>query len=168
VVNGPYSVAFHIAGHTAELGAFTRTETVSTRVRFGAPDLEASGFRATRRRASGGRDEVTLRLAPRDRHGNYLGPDRGGDIDVRVNGRSMAEGLLDSGDGGYAITLAIPRGSDPTVSLRIVGAKVLSGDLSSLLRRDRASRGRALTGILIGLLVIFLWGLVRRDADPMP
>jgi hypothetical protein len=52
--------------------------------------------------------------------------------------------------------------------LRIVGAKVLSGDLSSLLRRDRASRGRALTGILIGLLVIFLWGLVRRDADPMP
>jgi hypothetical protein len=168
VVNGPYSVAFHIAGHTAELGAFTRTETVSTRVRFGAPDLEASGFRATRRRASGGRDEVTLRLAPRDRHGNYLGPDRGGDIDVRVNGRSMAEGLLDSGDGGYAITLAIPRGSDPTVSLRIVGAKVLSGDLSSLLRRDRASRGRALTGILIGLLVIFLWGLVRRHADPMP
>ena len=131
-VEGQYPVTFQVDGSNPEIGTYQRTRTVTVLARFAAADFGASDVRArTIDRTPAGR-QVILHLRPRDRFGNYLGPDFADRIHVTMDGAPVGASKQDLLDGGYDIPLLVPPGSDPEVTIDVVGHRLFKGPLSAL------------------------------------
>jgi hypothetical protein len=138
-VPGIYTVVFQAAGERTAVGTLRRTETRSTLVRFGAADASASGLAAQALAGTAGHSELVIRLRPRDRHGNFLGPGEASEIHVALSEGTVAKEVTDLGDGGYAVPILTSRPSDPTVTVTVAGGRLYRGALSAL-PRVRAAR----------------------------
>jgi subtilisin family serine protease len=131
-VTGTYTVVFAVEGEQADIGAYERTEKLSTMVRFGRAVLEASDLRQSLVEETGDGRRVLLQVRPVDLAGNYLGPDYGHEISVVVNGSPVGDKPEDRLDGSYAIPLFVPLGVDPTVSVMVMNEPLFEGPLSEI------------------------------------
>jgi hypothetical protein len=75
-----------------------------------------------------------IRVRPRDRRGNFLGPGEAGEITVTLSEGTIAKDATDLGDGGYAVPILTAGRADPTVSVTVAGALLYRGPLSGLPR----------------------------------
>ena len=133
-VPGTYSVVFQADGDRTAVGTLRRTETLSTLVRFGAADAKASGLGVQMVAGTATQSERVIRVRPRDRHGNFLGPGEAGEITVTLSEGTVAKEVTDLGDGGYAVPILTPGGTDPTVTVTVAGVAVYRGRVSGLPR----------------------------------
>jgi hypothetical protein len=118
-VTGPYTVVYRVEGESAEIGTYRRTESRTVTVRFGRAVASASDLHLVTTRGDTGPSHE-LRLRPVDAAGNYLGPDYGHRIEVRLNGTLLTATPRDLLDGGYAFPLgsvADPVGTNVTVTV---------------------------------------------------
>jgi Mg-chelatase subunit ChlD len=133
-VPGVYTVRFQIDGQDDKLGALQRTEMVSTAVRFGRAEAQVSDLMTERTAQTKAADFYTLRLRPRDAYGNYLGPGQADAVQTTLSSGAVVALPADLGDGTYLVPLAVPPGTDPTVTLYVVQEVLFHGQLSQLLR----------------------------------
>ena len=133
-VPGIYSVIFQVDGQRPKVGTIRRTETLSTFVRFGSADARASALSVETLGGTAGQTEMAIRLRPRDAYGNFLGPDAAPEIHVALSDGKAAKTITDLGDGGYLISMLVPRSSDPTVTITVSGVRLYRGALSALPR----------------------------------
>lgn len=131
-VPGVYTVTFRLRAEDAELGMIERTETVSALVGVGRIDAAASDIHLRELAVSPRGREVELTIRPRDRLGNYLGPDQAARIALALSQGEGAAWPLDLGDGRYLIAMVVPPRSDPELALVIAGEEIFSGPLSRL------------------------------------
>jgi hypothetical protein len=133
-VPGVYTVVFQAEGERTAVGTLRRTETRSTLVRFGAAEARASGLAVQALASTAAHSELVIRVRPRDRHGNFLGPGEAGEIHVALSEGTVAKEVTDLGDGGYAVPILTSRPSDPTVTVTVAGVRLYRGALSALAR----------------------------------
>lgn len=165
---GIYTVVFTVEGEHPGLGRYQRTETRSTRVRFGQADFDASVVTFRYLADPVGEWNAALSLRPRDRNGNYLGPDYGPMISVAIAAPGELSGQWrDLGDGTYEMSVRIPSGSDPVVTIDVMDRRLYEGSASQLMAEEPPVWLWWLLLILAVLLVlaIILW-LIRRPASP--
>lgn len=127
-VPGSYRVVFFVEGVNSLTGEYRRTETVSALVEFAEAELSATEVRLLGPAGTDGSASLVLR--PRDRYGNYLGPDYGHQIQVTVSpGTAATPG--DLLDGRYRIALS---GVNPqsTVQVSVMGRPLLEAKLAAL------------------------------------
>ena len=130
-IPGTYKVVFDIRGSDERVGGeYRRTETLSAQVEIGELRLPDLGLevREVGRTADGTSLKLTLR--PRDRDGNYLGPDYQDRIRVTLSSGSVGP-VADLLDGSYEVTVSVPTGSDPNLGLALLGRSVYQGPLPS-------------------------------------
>ena len=132
-VPGVYTVRFRIDGQDDKLGALQRTETASTVVRFARAEAQVSDLTIEHPAPTKAADFYTLRLRPRDAYGNYLGPGHADAVQATLSSGSVVALPEDRGDGTYLVPLAVPPGTDPTVTLYVVHEVLFHGQLSQLL-----------------------------------
>ena len=122
-IPGHYKITFNIEGKSKSKGRFVRTETRSVVVKFGAFDFSKSQFNidktANRR--------YTVTLQPKDKFGNFLGPDHSNMFDVKVSSGSVRE-VKDNGDGSY-IFYVETKSKAAEFTLNFNGQKWLSSPL---------------------------------------
>jgi hypothetical protein len=133
-VPGIYTVVFEADGDRTAVGTLRRVERLTTLVRFGAADRSTSALAVQTLADSSSHREHVLRVRPRDRHGNFLGPGEAGEIRVALSAGTVGKEVMDLGDGGYAVPILTPAGADPTVTVTIAGAPLYHGALSALAR----------------------------------
>jgi hypothetical protein len=133
-VPGVYTVVFEAEGDRTAVGTLRRVERLTTQVRFGAADLKASALSLQTLAGSPTHREHVLRVRPRDRHGNFLGPGEAADIQVTLSAGTVGKEVMDLGDGGYAVPILTPARADPTVTMTVAGAPLYHGALSALPR----------------------------------
>jgi hypothetical protein len=133
-VPGVYTVIFEAEGDRTPVGTLRRTETITTLVRFGAADAKASALGVQTVASTKTVSEHLLRVRPRDRYGNYLGPGEAGEIRVTLSAGTVGKETMDLGDGGYAVPMLTPAGTDPTVTVTVAGVQLFRGALSTLPR----------------------------------
>jgi hypothetical protein len=75
-----------------------------------------------------------VRVRPRDRRGNFLGPGEAGEIAVTLSEGTAAKDVIDLGDGGYAVPILTSGQADPTVTVTVGGVLLYRGALSGLPR----------------------------------
>jgi hypothetical protein len=131
-VPGVYTVIFHVAGYSPELGAIQRTETVSTVVHFARADLRLSELKVVfvERIVQG--DVMVIRLRPQDVYGNFLGPEAGDEIQVALSTGTVDKEIHDLQDGTYLIPVLVPQKADPQVTVTVAGNVLFRGRLSTL------------------------------------
>jgi len=135
LVTGAYTVIFRVQGQRAGIGSYDRTESRSVSVRFGMPMLATSGLRLARVGRGPGGDRFDLVVRPVDEKGNYLGPDYGQALQVRVDGVLMKEAPVDRLDGSYAFRFATRRPpTEVKVAMTVMGRLLYEGTLSGISR----------------------------------
>ncbi len=129
-VPGSYRVVFEVEGEQAEVGEFRRTETLSALVEFGTADYSASDAWLSWPAKPTDNDPIALTIRPRDRAGNYLGPDYGHRIQVTVSpgATGRPQDLL---DGRYRIPLSV-YGPDPEIEIAVMDRPCYQGPLSEI------------------------------------
>ncbi len=125
-IPGSYNVIFNIRGTDAEGREVRRTEALSAQVEVG--ELLLPDFLPKVRIVDG---QLKLTFRPRDRFGNYLGPDYGDRIRLAHDSGSPAP-VVDRLDGGYEVTLPLPAGRDPSIELEVLGRRLFEGPISEL------------------------------------
>ncbi len=165
---GIYTAVFRFEIEDPKFGTIRRIEAVSTLVRFGKAELEESDVRLTLLARTDRGREMELHLSPRDRYGNYLGPDFGRDIRVDVSEGIAAGEARDLGNGTYVVPLIVPEGADPKLTLTVAGEEVFGGALSDL-GAPADWQGLTLVRLLIlgglgALLIISIRLLIRRSS----
>jgi hypothetical protein len=144
-------------------GELRRAGAVSAVVRPGPAQVERSALRVAPMAASGRGRTAELTLSPRDIFDNALGPDLGAALTVRVGEGAEAGPVRDLGNGTYAVTLHVPAGADPVVTVAI-GRETLVADRVSALAPPE--RGPITFWVGIALLgaaaVLILARLTRR------
>ena len=133
-VPGVYRVVFEAEGERTAVGTLRRTETISTLVRFGPADAKASALGVQTVAGTPTHSERVIRVRPRDRRGNYLGPGEAREIRVTLSEGTVAKEVIDIGDGGYAVPILTLAKGDPTVTVTVAGSPLYRGALSSLPR----------------------------------
>ena len=131
-VPGTYRVTFEIAAPDRQGGTLRRSHTVSTTLAVGPAVFEASGLTLRRLAETDRGREVALQLAPRDGFGNYLGPDQGDSISLKVPSGTQLGRVQDLGNGTYRLPLVVPAEEDPSVTISISGRELFSGPVSAL------------------------------------
>jgi len=134
-VPGIYTVFVTIDGDTRGLGQFSRTQTMTTVVRFAKSDPRLSKIFTTERKADAGRREVGLILTPRDAQGHLMGPGFSADISAQLSVGRVVGGVSDLGDGSYMLVLELPGAEDPNIRLDVAGGVLFRGRLSQLAKR---------------------------------
>jgi photosystem II stability/assembly factor-like uncharacterized protein len=129
---GIYTVIFQATGQHPVIGAYNRTETLSTMVRFGKIDPGKSGLVVGLLDQTGKGRYMQLYIRPVDYSGNYLGPDYGHEIQVLLDGKAVQEEYNDPGDGSYELTFFVPNHTDPEISVLVKNNQVFEGPLSQL------------------------------------
>ena len=168
-VPGIYTVIFEAAARTAGHGELRRTGAVSTMVRAGQATLEKSDVKVVSLATTTRGREVELRLTPRDRLGNYLGPDQSAAVAVSVGAK--AGEVRDLANGSYVVPIVVAERADPTVTVTIAGEPLVTGRVSSL--ATWTERGRLSLWLLVvslgwaGVLVLVLLAW-RRHARRAP
>lgn len=134
-VTGTYTVIFHVEGDRTDIGKYRRTEIRSTMVRFGKAELDASNIQATLLDKTADGRRMQLRVRPRDRFGNYLGPDYGDRIKVSLSAGSVGSDKRDLADGSYTIPFFVPPTIDPVVTVTVMDQPLLEDHLSVIWKR---------------------------------
>jgi subtilisin family serine protease len=129
-VPGVYTVIFHIEGQRPDIGSYTRTEAVSTRVTFGKAALKASDLRVIVLKESDDGKRLQLTLRPKDKYGNYLGPEYGHRIGITLSSGSITGELSDPADGSYSATAIVPPNVDPRLTVTVMDHVLYEGRLS--------------------------------------
>jgi hypothetical protein len=129
---GPYTARFQIEGERSDIGTYRRTENVSTMVRFGRAEFRRSAVRVSLVGQTPTERRWLLYVRPRDRFGNYLGPDYADRIDVSLASGTVGADKQDLVDGGYTLPLVVPAGADPVVTITVLGQPVFMDRLSKL------------------------------------
>ena len=170
-VPGIYTVVFEAAARTSGHGELRRAGAVSTVVRIGQATAEKSDVRVVSLATTARGREAELRLTPRDRLGNYLGPDQSAAVAVSVGDGAKAGEVRDLANGSYVVPIVLAERADPTVTVTIAGEPLVAGRVSSL--ATWTERGRlsfwlfvvslAWAGVLV--LVLLAW---RRRARRTP
>ena len=165
-VPGTYRVIVRVTGESPKLGRIERTDAVSTVVRFGKAELGVSGLRIQQLGATDVGLKKALSVRPQDTHGNYLGPDFGKHIHVTLSDGTVSEEVEDPGDGTYVIPLVVPSGSDPKLSLTILGEVLYDGSLSGIPERQGQNgldkEWVYLAVVLLLVVIAVLWLTQRR------
>lgn len=130
-VAGSYRVSFLLAGSGPEVGDVLRREQRFFVVRPGPFRDGSSAIRTVDVTTSGGTTTTTLRIRPRDVHGNYLGADQGGEISATVSGTGEQGAVSDIGRGWYELVLTTDE-SDPGFEIAISGTVVASGKANEI------------------------------------
>ncbi|HKZ08112.1 MAG TPA: hypothetical protein VJU81_21785 [Methylomirabilota bacterium] len=161
-VPGVYTLHWDVAG-TGSGGELRRAGAVSTVVRPGPAKVERSAVRVAPLTQSARGRTAELTLSPRDAFDNALGPDLGGALTVRIGEGAEAGPIRDLGNGTYAVTLHLPAGADPTMTVAIGRETLVAGRVSALAPPERGPIafwvGIALLG---GAAVLLLARLTRR------
>ena len=131
-VVGPYTAKFRIEGERADIGSYRRTETVSTVARFGRAEFRRSALRVSLVDQTPTERRFLLYLRPRDRFGNYLGPDYADRIGVALAAGTVGTDKRDLVDGGYTVPLTVPAGTDPVVTVTVLDQPLFTDRLSKL------------------------------------
>ena len=152
-IPGIYTVTFEIEVQDRQLGTFRRTHSESTHVRVATAEFEASGVTVERLAETERGREMALRLTPRDRFGNYFGPDHGHTIELRVSAGTTLGAVRDLGNGTYVFPLILPTDGDPDVTLTVAGEELFAGPVSTL---ETLAEG---PGLLIWILLALGWAL---------
>ena len=109
--------------------------------------------------------KFSLTLVPKDAYGNFLGPDYACRIQVKALDQGFSSAPIeDHGDGRYSVTLTIPIGTDPKVSIEILGKKLFTGGISELeeIASKSTSLNRHIVAALILLVLVIFWLLRSR------
>ena len=170
-VPGIYTVIFEAAARTAGHGELRRTGAVSTMVRAGQATAEKSDVKVVSLATTTRGREVELRLTPRDRLGNYLGPDQSAAVAVSVGDGAKAGEVRDLANGSYVVPIVVAERADPTVTVTIAGEPLVTGRVSSL--ATWTERGRLWFWLVVVslvwaaalVLVLLAW---RRHARRAP
>ena len=136
--DGSYTAILRIEGERAGIGPYRRTERVSRFVRFGQAEFGASGVRVSRVNQTPDGRQLLLRVRPRDRFGNYVGPDYADRISVALSSGTVGTDKSDLVDGSYTIPLRVPVDSDPKITIVVMGQQLFQGQLSELERPQSA------------------------------
>lgn len=129
---GTYTVIFQVEGERSDIGKYERTEILSTMVRFDKAERAASNLRLTLLEETAEGRSMLLSIRPKDRFGNYLGPDYGHRIKVSLSEGSVGTDKQDLVDGSYTIPLFIPPATDPVMTVTVMNQPVYKGRLSEL------------------------------------
>lgn len=130
---GLYRAIVHIKGEDSRLGAFERTETATTVVRFNEADLNRSQILL---RPLPNKSVIELTLRPRDAHGNLLGPGLPREVVVALAGGRRVDGPADLGDGRYRFALFAAKGEDAAIAIEVAGRSLFKGTLKELRKRS--------------------------------
>ena len=130
--SGTYTVIFTVAGEHPHTGEYYRSETLSTVVSIGRVRLGNSILKARQLQATPNGRIMELLVLPRDKPGNYLGPDYGHAIAVKLSKGSLGSQKKDNLDGSYTIPLIVPPGEDPEITVTVKGNPLYQGPLSKL------------------------------------
>ena len=138
-IPGIYTIIFTAEGESAGVGRYRRTEVLSTMVRFGKAERSESVIRISLvdKTADGWIRELIVR--PKDRFGNYLGPDYGNQIKVTASPGSVDKAYVDHGDGSYTFRIITPPHSDPIISISVMGERLFEGAASEITEERRYS-----------------------------
>jgi hypothetical protein len=163
-VPGVYTVLYEVTVGGAGAAELRRAGAVSAVVRPGPPKLEQSDVRVVPRSASAGGRVAELVVSPRDAFGNYLGPDLGPLLAIRVGDGADVGEIRDLANGSYVVPLVLPEGRDPTVTITVAGEMLVAGRASTLAPRPERGPFVFWVGIVaLGLVaVLLLAGLTRR------
>jgi len=170
-VPGIYTVIFEAAARTAGHGELRRTGAVSTMVRAGQATAEKSDVKVVSLATTTRGREVELRLTPRDRLGNYLGPDQSAAVAVSVGDGAKAGEVRDLANGSYVVPIVVAERADPTVTVTIAGEPLVTARVSSLAtwtERRRLSFWLVVVSLVWAaalVLVLLAW---RRHARRAP
>ena len=163
-VPGVYTMLYEVTVGGAGAAELRRAGAVSAVVRPGPPKAEQSDVRVVPRSASAGGRVAELVVSPRDAFGNYLGPDLGPLLAIRVGGGADVGEIRDLANGSYVVPLVLPEGRDPTVTITVAGETLVAGRASTLAPRPERGPFVFWVGIVaLGLVaVLLLAGLTRR------
>lgn len=131
-VVGPYDLMLTVETGSA-CGSVGRTQRATLQVQTAAIELPQSDVQVEQLA-----DGIRLRLRPVDRLGNLLGPGRGHEVQVDVEGARPLGEVADLMDGRYEQRFRIERDLDPIISLRVGAAgqrkPLYKGRLSGLVK----------------------------------
>lgn len=117
-IPGTYIITYLIKGTHPFTGPFERVEQRTVVVRFSGFDLNASGLVMRRQPAKNGRVVWIWAFTPKDKWGNYLGPDYAGAMNIGSNNGNI-ENVKDLGNGRYEISVSAPSGIRPHLSVAL-------------------------------------------------
>ncbi|MDR3470661.1 MAG: VWA domain-containing protein [Devosia sp.] len=135
-LEGHYVFTFHATGKTAKGEAFERTWKTTLFVRPKADAANTSIEVQTITKLPGGGYSATLRVTPRDKLGNYIGPGYDGAIVFKIGGDRPVPFAADGLDGSYLFRVSTAPEQSKIV-LGILGQDVKSIDLATLKRGDK-------------------------------
>ena len=130
-VPGVYRAIVSIEGSDPKLGKFSRSETITTVVRFGTVDQRKTHLSCARML---GRRCVEILLEPRDSRGHLMGAGFSSAVSLVASPDIKLSRILDHGDGRYALSLET-QSQDPVINLNVGGRVVFKGRLSKLRSR---------------------------------
>jgi len=131
-IAGTYTVVFHVEGERTDIGKYKRTEIRSAMVRFGKSERDESGLNSQLLNQTADGRNIQLHLRPKDRFGNYLGPDYGDRIKVTLSSGTVGLDKRDLADGSYTIPIFVPPSIDPAVTITVMDQPLYQGPLSKI------------------------------------
>ena len=126
-VPGTYTVNFLIKGTHPYTGPFERMEQRTVVLRFSAFDLKASNVKISRVRQAG-RTVWTWEFTPKDKFGNYLGPDYGQVMNIKTSDGTIRN-VKDLGNGTYQIEILTANTNRPHLELGLYDETWFNGVL---------------------------------------
>jgi len=130
-VAGTYKLSFLIEGSGPRTGDFERREERFFIVMAGPFAPGSSGIRTVDVATAAGVTTTTLRIRPRDVHGNYLGSDQKDEVGAVVAGSGEIAVVTDIGEGWYELVLTT--GSiDPEIEISVGDDVVATGKANEI------------------------------------
>jgi hypothetical protein len=123
---GTYTITYTIKGKHPFTGDFERVEQRIVVVKFAGFDMSASDL-VIRRDPSGSNVKWTWAFTPKDKSGNFLGPDYGNVIKVTTSG--TLQGVRDLGNGRYEIDIIAPNGIKPDITISLYDEPWFNGPI---------------------------------------
>ncbi len=112
-VPGTYTVTFKIKGNHPYTGPFERIEQRAVVLRFSNFDLAASGVLVRKTKLKTANDVLwTYQFTPKDKYGNFLGPDYGNLLQVKSTDGTI-RAVKDLGNGVYEIEIVTTTSTRP-------------------------------------------------------
>ena len=158
---------FHARAVFGDACQTSRETTWSAYVSIGIDPITTAVKTTTMGALPGGRKRVRITVTPKDRYGNYLGPGRLGDFELRELAGSQPLGpLTDAGDGSYVQDVAwdLASGQGPGVTLDQPGRPPVIASPPAP-ASGRASKG-CLFLLVLALVAILSSLVVNAGSDP--
>ncbi|HAF09795.1 MAG TPA: hypothetical protein DCK98_06910 [Chloroflexi bacterium] len=158
---------FHARAVFGDACQTSRETTWSAYVSIGIDPITTAVKTTTLGALPGGRKRVRITVTPKDRYGNYLGPGRLGDFELRELAGSQPLGpLTDAGDGSYVQDVAwdLASGRGPGVTLDQPGRPPVIASPPAP-ASGRASKG-CLFLLVLALVAILSSLVVNAGSDP--